>query len=72
MVTGTQAVFEQQPAQADQRLAQQVHLAVERHRLLAGVLDVDFRMVLKVFADPWQVVADLDPGLFQHRLRAYP
>ncbi|MNQ36399.1 hypothetical protein D3C85_499190 [compost metagenome] len=71
MVAGAQAILEQQPAQADQGLGEQAHLAVQRHRLLAFVLDVDFRVVLQILAHPRQVVSHFDAGLLQHRSRTY-
>jgi hypothetical protein len=44
--------LEQYPFSTDHEAAEETHLAVQGDRLLAGILDVDLGMVLKVLADP--------------------
>ena len=56
MVGGTQPLLEEEPAQADQGLGPGVHRAVERDRLAAGDLEVEFQMVLQVLAHAGEVV----------------
>ena len=63
---------EQHPFEADPELAQRVHPAVQRDRLLAGVLDVDLGMVLQVLADARQVVQHLDARGLEHGARTDP
>ena len=48
---GAQALAEEHPVDADLQLVPGLERRVERHRLLAGVLDVDLQVVLQVLAD---------------------
>ena len=70
MIGGAEAVPEQEPAQADQRLGEEVPVAIERDRLAALQLEVDFEMVLQVGAHAGPVGDDLDIVLSQVLPRA--
>jgi hypothetical protein len=63
---------EQQPLGADRRLVPPVQRRVQRHRLLAGVLQVHLQVVLEVLADPGQLVHQRDVEVAQQRGRADP
>ncbi len=62
----TQARFEEEPACADQELAERVQLTVQRDRLGAAELEIDFQVVLKIAADAGQIVHHIDTGRLQH------
>ena len=58
MVGRAKAGFEEQPFRADQPLGKQVEFGIERQRLRAALLDIDFHMILQVFADAGPVGDD--------------
>ena len=51
-----QAALRQQPAHADERLAERIHVLVQRDRLLAGHLEIKLQMILQVLAHARQIV----------------
>ena len=63
MVGRAEPGFEGDPAHADQGLGQQAGRRIERDRLRAGLLDIEFQMVLEVRADAGQVVDDRDAAV---------
>ena len=60
VVRRARARAEEQPLGADQRPAPHLHVRGDRHRLRAGVLDVDLEVVLEVLADAGQVGDHVD------------
>ena len=66
VVGGAEAALEEDPAGADQALADGPQLRVEGDRLGAAELEVDLDVILQVGADPRQVVHHLDAGGAQH------
>ncbi|MNV82020.1 hypothetical protein D3C71_1757310 [compost metagenome] len=72
LVAGAGALAEQQPLGADRRLVPPLQRRIERHRLLAGVLQVQLQVVLEVLADPGQVVHQRDVEVAQQRRWADP
>jgi hypothetical protein len=60
MVAGTQPVMAQQPPHADPRLGEQAHRRIECDRLATLYLEIEFQMVLQVFADASQLLNHLD------------
>lgn len=65
-------VPEQQPAQADQGLAQRVQPAVQGDGFEAPILAVDFQVILQVLAHTGQLVPQRYPGIRQHVRGADP
>ncbi len=60
MVGRAKPVLAQQPARADRELRQRVHRGIERDRLGAFHLEIEFEMVLQIFADPGQIMDHID------------
>ena len=70
MVGRTEPGFERDPAHADQPHLQQAGRRMERDRPGAGVLEIEFQMVLQVCADAGQIVDDPDAVFLQMPGRA--
>ena len=62
-----QAVLAQHPAQADQRLAVGRHLRIQRDRLGAGDLKVEFQVVLQILTHSGELPNDADAVAGQFR-----
>ncbi len=70
LVAGAEALAEEQPLGTDGRLVPPFGRRVDRHRLLAGVLQVEFQMILQVGADARQVMHHRDVQVAQQGRRA--
>ena len=70
LVAGADAAAGEQPLGADGRLVPPLQRRVQRHRLLAGVLQVHLQVVLQVLADAGQVEHQRHVQVAQQRRRA--
>src|SRR5690625_186422 len=69
---GAWTLFEEQPSCADPRLVPRLSCRIDADRLCAGMLHVDFQVILEVLAYPRQLVHHFDPSSAQHLRRADP
>ena len=72
LVGGAKTGFEEQPLSADHRLGKQIQLRIERNRLGAGLLDIQFQMILQIAANAWTVGQNLDSVFAQMFSRPNP
>jgi hypothetical protein len=56
VIGGTQAVVSQQPARADERLAERIHVLVQSDGLQTGDLEIKLHVVLEVLSHPGQIM----------------
>src|SRR5258708_11859987 len=65
MVGRSQALLRQDPARADERLAERRHVRIQGDRLPAGHLKIKLEMVLQVLANTGKLADDRDPVVRQ-------
>ncbi len=61
VIGGPQAVLAQNPAHADERLAERIHMLVQRDRLFARHLEIKLQVVLQVLTHSRQIVHHRNP-----------
>ena len=64
MVRRRRALAEE-PCESDKRPLPELQVGLDRHRFLAGVLDIDLEVILHVLADAGEMRHDLDAEPFQ-------
>ena len=62
MIACAQIGLEQNPAHADEQLADGPHMSVQRHGKLCLILDDGFQMVVEIFPHTRQFMKHIDAG----------